>query len=183
MEAESSKAALFFLKSDWPRLVNMCKYMGISPLGTAAYLRFMLRKRLQWDLILLVLLQCLPQMGIAEASGNTPASMEADGKPSDEQTATTSTGTVNSDCSGFQAYSPIPSHGFLTSSSPSSPIHVGGSGSYPFGPFAMPSSNGIAEASVNTPGSMEADGKISDVKEKLTIKRSRGSLGSLSWEE
>lgn len=32
---------------DRPRLVNMCKYMGISPFGTDAYLRFMLRKRLQ----------------------------------------------------------------------------------------------------------------------------------------
>ncbi|PIA45850.1 hypothetical protein AQUCO_01600234v1 [Aquilegia coerulea] len=31
-----------------PRLVNMCKYMGISPYGTDSYLRFMLRKRLQW---------------------------------------------------------------------------------------------------------------------------------------
>lgn len=30
-----------------PRLVSMCKYMGISPYGTDAYLRFMLRKRLQ----------------------------------------------------------------------------------------------------------------------------------------
>lgn len=30
-----------------PRLVNMCKYMGINPFGTDAYLRFMLRKRLQ----------------------------------------------------------------------------------------------------------------------------------------
>ncbi|KAK6930431.1 LETM1-like, ribosome-binding domain, partial [Dillenia turbinata] len=30
------------------RLLNMCKYMGISPFGTDAYLRFMLRKRLQW---------------------------------------------------------------------------------------------------------------------------------------
>ncbi|KAK3189134.1 hypothetical protein Dsin_028695 [Dipteronia sinensis] len=29
------------------RLVNMCKYMGISPYGTDAYLRYMLRKRLQ----------------------------------------------------------------------------------------------------------------------------------------
>ncbi|CAH2065589.1 unnamed protein product [Thlaspi arvense] len=29
------------------RLVNMCKYMGISPFGTDAYLRYMLRKRLQ----------------------------------------------------------------------------------------------------------------------------------------
>lgn len=30
-----------------PRLVNMCKYMGISPFGTDSYLRFMLRKRLK----------------------------------------------------------------------------------------------------------------------------------------
>lgn len=29
------------------RLVNMCKYMGISPYGTDAYLRYMLRKKLQ----------------------------------------------------------------------------------------------------------------------------------------
>lgn len=34
-----------------PRLVNMCKYMGISPYGTDAYLRYMLRKRLQWYVI------------------------------------------------------------------------------------------------------------------------------------
>ncbi|GAB2277146.1 hypothetical protein Dimus_011853 [Dionaea muscipula] len=30
-----------------PRLVNMCKYMGIRPYGTDSYLRFMLRKRLR----------------------------------------------------------------------------------------------------------------------------------------
>ncbi|XP_010242474.1 PREDICTED: LETM1 and EF-hand domain-containing protein 1, mitochondrial-like isoform X2 [Nelumbo nucifera] len=30
------------------RLVNMCKYMGINPYGTDAYLRYMLRKRLRW---------------------------------------------------------------------------------------------------------------------------------------
>ncbi|XP_058216530.1 uncharacterized protein LOC131327406 isoform X2 [Rhododendron vialii] len=30
-----------------PRLVNMCKYMGIKPFGTDTYLRYMLRKRLQ----------------------------------------------------------------------------------------------------------------------------------------
>ncbi|XP_068639879.1 uncharacterized protein [Aristolochia californica] len=29
-----------------PRLVSMCKYMGISPYGTDAYLRYMLRKKL-----------------------------------------------------------------------------------------------------------------------------------------
>ncbi|XP_071719800.1 uncharacterized protein [Rutidosis leptorrhynchoides] len=31
-----------------PRLVSMCKYMGIQPYGTDTYLRYMLRKRLQW---------------------------------------------------------------------------------------------------------------------------------------
>ncbi|KAK6130595.1 hypothetical protein DH2020_035687 [Rehmannia glutinosa] len=30
-----------------PRLVNMCKYMGITSIGTDTYLRYMLRKRLQ----------------------------------------------------------------------------------------------------------------------------------------
>ncbi|KAF8032353.1 hypothetical protein BT93_D1313 [Corymbia citriodora subsp. variegata] len=35
------------LFNDEPRLVNMCKYMGISPFGTDAYLRYMLRKRLR----------------------------------------------------------------------------------------------------------------------------------------
>ncbi|GAA0146023.1 secondary carrier transporter [Lithospermum erythrorhizon] len=30
-----------------PRLVNMCKYMGIQPFGTDSYLRYMLRKRLR----------------------------------------------------------------------------------------------------------------------------------------
>ncbi|XP_044503504.1 bZIP transcription factor 16-like [Mangifera indica] len=127
-----------------------------------------------------------------------------------EQTATTSTGSVNPDWSGFQAYSPMPHHGFLASS-PQAPPYMWGvqplmppyatpphpyvamyphggiyahpsipPGSYPFSPFAMPSPNGIAEASGNTPGIMEADGKPSDVKEKLPIKRSKGSLGSLN---
>ncbi|KAL8112735.1 hypothetical protein AgCh_020151 [Apium graveolens] len=53
-------------------------------------------------------------------------------------------------------------------------------GSYPFSPFAMPSPNGVAEAFGSTPGSTEADGKVSEGKEKLPIKRSKGSLGSLN---
>ncbi|KAM3270841.1 bZIP transcription factor 16 isoform X1 [Capsicum chacoense] len=53
-------------------------------------------------------------------------------------------------------------------------------GSYPFSPFAMPSPNGVAEASVSNPGNVEVDGKSSEGKEKLPIKRSRGSLGSLN---
>ncbi|GJY53595.1 bZIP transcription factor 68-like protein isoform X1 [Tanacetum coccineum] len=53
-------------------------------------------------------------------------------------------------------------------------------GSYPYGPYAMPSPNGVAEASGNTTGNTEVDGKSPDGKEKLPIKRSKGSLGSLN---
>ncbi|MCI05176.1 transcription factor HBP-1a-like, partial [Trifolium medium] len=53
-------------------------------------------------------------------------------------------------------------------------------GSYPFSPYAMPSPNGMVDASGNTPGSSEADGKPHEVKEKLPIKRSRGSMGSMN---
>ncbi|XP_061371321.1 bZIP transcription factor 16-like isoform X4 [Gastrolobium bilobum] len=53
-------------------------------------------------------------------------------------------------------------------------------GSYPFSPFAMPSPNGIADTSVDTPGIIKAEGKPPEVKEKLPIKRSKGSLGSLN---
>ncbi|XP_059642836.1 bZIP transcription factor 16-like [Cornus florida] len=127
-----------------------------------------------------------------------------------EQSSTTSTGTVNPEWSGFQAYSPMPPHGFLASSPQAHPYmwgvqHLmppygtpphpyiamyphGGMyahpsmppGSYPFSPFAMPSPNGIADASVSAPGSMEMDAKLSEGKEKLPIKRSKGSLGSLN---
>ncbi|XP_012574643.1 bZIP transcription factor 16 isoform X2 [Cicer arietinum] len=129
---------------------------------------------------------------------------------SQEQTSTTtSTGPVNPDWASFQAYSPMPPHGFMASSPQAHPYmwgvqHImppygtpphpyvmyphGGiyahpsmpPGSYPFSPYAMPTPNGIAEASGNTPASMEADGKPHEVKEKLSIKRSKGSLGSLN---
>ncbi|KZV31753.1 transcription factor HBP-1a, partial [Dorcoceras hygrometricum] len=104
-----------------------------------------------------------------------------------------------------QAYSPIPPHGFLASS-PQPPPYMWGvqqfmppygtpphpyvamypyghptmaPGSYPFGPFAMPSPNGVVEGTGNSTGNMELDGKPFE-KEKLPIKRSRGSLGSLN---
>ncbi|KAI3694331.1 hypothetical protein L1987_77295 [Smallanthus sonchifolius] len=53
-------------------------------------------------------------------------------------------------------------------------------GSYPYNPYAMPSLNGVAEASVNTPGNIEVNGKSLEGKEKLPTKRSKGSLGSLN---
>ncbi|XP_063944437.1 bZIP transcription factor 16 isoform X1 [Daucus carota subsp. sativus] len=124
--------------------------------------------------------------------------------------AAAAAGPVTPDWSGFQAYSPMPPHGYMASSpqaphpymwgvqhmmppygTPPHPYVMyphGGiyahpsmpPGSYPFSPFAMPSPNGVAEAFVNTPGSTEADGKVSEGKEKLPIKRSKGSLGSLN---
>lgn len=127
-----------------------------------------------------------------------------------EQSSTTNTATVNPDWSGFQAYSPLPPHGFMASSPQAHPYMWGVQhlmppygtpphpyvamyphggiyahpsmppGSYPFSPFAMPSPNGIVEASGNTPGVMETDGKSAEGKEKLPIKRSKGSLGSLN---
>ncbi|MED6179538.1 hypothetical protein PIB30_001830 [Stylosanthes scabra] len=150
-------------------------------------------------------------MGSSEMD-KTPKEKESKTTPpaSQEQSSATSTGTVNPDWSSFQAYSPIPPHGFMASSPQAAPYmwgvqHImppygtpthpyvamyphGGiyahpsmpPGSYPFSPFPMPSPNGIAEASGNTPGSMEADGKPPEVKEKLPIKRSKGSLGSLN---
>ncbi|XAR70678.1 hypothetical protein NMG60_11027614 [Bertholletia excelsa] len=127
-----------------------------------------------------------------------------------EQSSSTPSGTANPDWSSFQAYSPMPPHGFLASSPQAHPYmwgvqHImppygtpphpyvamyphGGiyahpsmpPGSYPFSPFAVPSPNGVAEASGNTPGSVEPDSKLSEGKEKLPIKRSKGSLGSLN---
>ncbi|KAK4792658.1 hypothetical protein SAY86_023093 [Trapa natans] len=125
-----------------------------------------------------------------------------------EPPATTSTAPVNPEWPGFQAYPHIPPHGFLASS-PQAPPYMWGvqhimppygtpphpyvamyphggiyahpsmpPGSYPFSPFSMPSPNGIME--VSTPGTAEGDGKPSNVKEKLPIKRSKGCLGSLS---
>ncbi|GAB2296052.1 bZIP transcription factor 16 [Dionaea muscipula] len=126
-----------------------------------------------------------------------------------EQSSATATGTVNPEWPTFQGYSAMPPHGFIASSPQAHPYMWGVQhimppygtpphpyvamyphgvyahpsmppGSYPFGPFAIPSTNGMAEASVNTPGSLDADGKLPEGKEKLPIKRSKGSLGSLN---
>ncbi|KAL5178640.1 bZIP transcription factor 16 [Glycine soja] len=90
-----------------------------------------------------------------------------------------------------QAYSPIPPHGFLASNPQAHPYMWGVQQQFmpPYGtpphPYvAMYPPGGIyAHPSMppgNTPGSMEADGKPPEVKEKLPIKRSKGSLGSLN---
>ncbi|XP_060179762.1 bZIP transcription factor 16-like isoform X1 [Lycium barbarum] len=152
-------------------------------------------------------------MGSSEMDKSSKESKEAkDSKTpnSQEQVSTTTAGPVNPDWSGFQAYSPMPPHGYMTSSPQPHPYMWGVQqfmpppygtpphpyvamyphgvyahpsmppGSYPFSPFAMPSPNGVAEASVSNPGNVEVDGKSSEGKEKLPIKRSKGSLGSLN---
>lgn len=143
-----------------------------------------------------------------EKEPKTPPATATTNAP--EQSTATPTGAVNPEWSGFQAYSPMPPPGFLASSPQAPPYmwgvqHImppygtpphpyvamyphGGiyahpslpPGSYPFSPFAIPSPNGMAEASGNTTGNVEAEGKPSEVKEKLPIKRSKGSLGSLN---
>ncbi|XP_022002778.2 bZIP transcription factor 68 [Helianthus annuus] len=128
---------------------------------------------------------------------------------SQEQPSGNAMGAVPPDWTGFQAYSPMPPHGYLASSPQPSPYMWGVQhfmppygtaphpyvmyphgglyahpsmppGSYPFSPYAMPSPNGVAEASVNIAVSMEANGKSPEGEEKLPIKRSKGSLGSLN---
>ncbi|KAK9076033.1 hypothetical protein SSX86_004364 [Deinandra increscens subsp. villosa] len=129
---------------------------------------------------------------------------------SQEQSSGNGMGMVPPDWTNFQAYSPMPPHGYLASSPQPHPYvwgvqHLlppygtaphpyvamyphGGlyahpsmpPGSYPFNPYAMPSPNGVAEASGNTPGSIEVNGKSPEGKEKLPVKRSKGSLGSLN---
>ncbi|XP_035842571.1 bZIP transcription factor 16 isoform X3 [Helianthus annuus] len=118
------------------------------------------------------------------------ASQENDGSPvkeandsaneTQEQPSGNAMGAVPPDWTGFQAYSPMPPPGYLASSPQPPPYMWGVQGSYPFSPYAMPSPNGVAEASVNTAGSMEVNGKSPEGKEKLPIKRSKGSLGSLN---
>ncbi|KAM0029792.1 putative transcription factor bZIP family [Helianthus debilis subsp. tardiflorus] len=138
------------------------------------------------------------------------ATKESNAENSQEQTSGTVKGTVTPDWTGFQPYPHMPPHGFMASSPQAHPYMWGVQhmmppygtpphpyvamyppggiyahpsmppGSYPFNPYAMPSPNGVAEASGNTPGNTEVDGKSSDGKEKLPIKRSKGSLGSLN---
>ncbi|KAK6137259.1 hypothetical protein DH2020_029006 [Rehmannia glutinosa] len=151
-------------------------------------------------------------MGSSEVDKSSKEGKEAKEPktPTPQEQTSAASGAVAADWSGFQAYSPMPPHGFLASSPQAHPYMWGvqqfmppygtppnpyvamyphggiyahptmAPGSYPFSPFAMPSPNGIAEASGNTPGNTEVDGKSSEAKGKLPIKRSKGSLGSLN---
>ncbi|CAN8316438.1 unnamed protein product [Cochlearia groenlandica] len=140
----------------------------------------------------------------------TPPSSSSAPPSSQEPSSAVSAGMATPDWSGFQAYSPMPPHGYVASSPQPHPYMWGVQhmmppygtpphpyvamyppggiyphpsmppGSYPYIPYAMPSPNGMTEASGNTTGGTEGDAKQSEVKEKLPIKRSRGSLGSLN---
>ncbi|KAJ0262110.1 Basic-leucine zipper domain-containing protein [Hirschfeldia incana] len=137
-----------------------------------------------------------------------PSSSSGAPPSSQEPSSTVSAGMTTPDWSGFQAYSPMPPHGFAASSPQPHPYmwgvqHMmmppygtppphpyvkmyppGGMyahpsmppGSYPKGPYAMPSPNGMAETSGHTSGGTEGDSKRSDVKEKLPIRRSERIL-------
>ncbi|XP_073284916.1 bZIP transcription factor 16-like [Primulina huaijiensis] len=145
-------------------------------------------------------------MGNGEVDKSSKEGKEAkEPKTHLQEHSSAGSGMVAADWSGFQAYSPMPPHGFLASSPQSHPYMWGvqqfippygtqphpyvamypyghptmAPGSYPFSPFAMPSPNGVAEGLGNSTGNMEVDGKSFE-KEKLPIKRSRGSLGSLN---
>ncbi|KAI7727041.1 hypothetical protein M8C21_007873 [Ambrosia artemisiifolia] len=130
-----------------------------------------------------------------DSEKETPTSQE-------QQPSGNAMGVVPPDWTGFQAFSPMPPPGYLASSPQPHPYMWGVQhlmppygtaphpyvmyphgglyahpsmppGSYPFNPYAMPSPNGVAEASV---GSMEVNGKSPEAKEKLPIKRSKGNL-------
>lgn len=47
-EVSARVPCAFLLLCLRPRLVSMCKYMGLQTFGTDAYLRYILRARLAW---------------------------------------------------------------------------------------------------------------------------------------
>ncbi|CAN8313926.1 unnamed protein product [Cochlearia groenlandica] len=145
-----------------------------------------------------------------EVIAQPPPSSSSSTASQEPSSAAVSAGAATPDWSGFQAYSSMQPHGYVASSpqphpymwgvqhmmppygTPSHPYVAmyppGGMyahpslppGSYPYSPYAMPSPNGIADASGNTGSGTEGDAKQSEGKEKLPIKRSKGSLGSLN---
>ncbi|CAH2059249.1 unnamed protein product [Thlaspi arvense] len=125
-----------------------------------------------------------------EKEPKTPPSSSSAPPSSQEPSSAVSAGMATPDWSGFQAYSPMPPHGFVASSPQTHPYMWGvqhmmppyGTPPHPYvtmyppgGMYAHPSM-----PPGNTTGGTEGDPKQSDVKEKLPIKRSRGSLGSLN---
>ncbi|NP_001131383.1 bZIP transcription factor 1-D isoform X1 [Zea mays] len=133
--------------------------------------------------------------------------------PQEQQQPATSgaaTPAVYPDWSSFQAYPPIPPHGFFPSpvaSSPQGHPYMWGaqpmippygappyvmyppgvyahpsmaSGAHPFTPYAITSPNGNADATGTTAVACDTDGKPSEGKDKSPTKRPKGTLGSLN---
>ncbi|KAL0844322.1 hypothetical protein Bca101_017568 [Brassica carinata] len=145
-----------------------------------------------------------------EKEPKKPSSSAAPPPSSQEPSSGVSAGMATPDLSGFQAYSPMPPHEFLASSPQPHPYmwgvqHMmppygtpphpyvkmyppGGMyanpsmppGSYPNSPYAIPSPDGVIEASSNNNGGTEGDSKRSDVKEKFAIRRSERRLNMIT---
>ncbi|KAK1438338.1 hypothetical protein QVD17_04146 [Tagetes erecta] len=128
---------------------------------------------------------------------------------SEEPPSSNAVGMIPPNWPGFQGYSPMPSHGYLAPF-PQPPPYMWGvqhfippygttphpyvmyphggiyahppmpPGPYPFNLYAMLYPNGVAEDSDNTPCSLEVNSMSSEGQEKLSIKGSKGSLGSLN---
>ncbi|KAL0324172.1 UNVERIFIED_CONTAM: bZIP transcription factor 16 [Sesamum calycinum] len=145
-------------------------------------------------------------MGSSEVDKSSKEGKEAKEPktPTAQEQTSAASGAVAADWSGFQAYSPMPPHGFLASSPQAHPYMWGvqqfippygtpphpyvamyphggiyahptmAPGSYPFSPFAMPSPNGIAEASNNEPGKTSG-GTANGVHSKSAESGSEGS--------
>ncbi|KAK9118247.1 hypothetical protein Scep_016340 [Stephania cephalantha] len=139
-----------------------------------------------------------------DAQAKTPKSSSAP-----EQPPTTSSAAVFPDWASFQAYynsagtPPIPPPGYThpymwgqhmlppygTPPPPYVAMYPHGGlyahpsmppGSHPYNPYAMLSPNGTAEASGAASGGRESEAKSGEGKSKNPLKRSKGSLGSLS---
>lgn len=140
-----------------------------------------------------------------ENSSKSPKKSPAQEQPSVASTAPAT--PVYPDWSNFQAYSPVPPHGFFPSGVASSPqAHPymwGAQPMMPYGtppPYVMYPPGGIyahpsmppgshpfspyampaANGNAEAPSGQETDRKSSELKEKSLIKRSKGSLGSLN---
>ncbi|CAL9050774.1 unnamed protein product [Musa banksii] len=142
-------------------------------------------------------------MGSSEADASAKAPKTSTAQEQTPATSSTPAVTVYPDWSTFQAYSPIPPHGFFHSPVGSSPqphpymwgpqhlmppygtppppyvMYPPGGGVHPFSPYAMASPSSNIEASGTAPG-VDIDGKSSVGKERSPLKRSKGSLGSLN---
>ncbi|KAI8530619.1 hypothetical protein RHMOL_Rhmol11G0073600 [Rhododendron molle] len=132
--------------------------------------------------------RCVVRVEQIMGSSETNKLKEPKTASAQEQSSSTPTGTTNPDWSGFQAYSPMPPPGFLASSPQAHPYMWGVQHIMP--PYGMtphpyvavyPHGGIYAHPFIppgNTLSSMETDGKLSEGREKLPIKRFKKSLSS-----